>query len=189
METRGVVTYFLLLIVVERLTQVWAMEWVAVEIKEGRFTKRMIRPVHYLIEEIAKDIAEKAQRLSLLLPVFLGLVFAYRQNFSIAVGVGEWLAFFFTEIRGINRIWWLLSSLLTGAMIPIVFLPAFIRPLGLIFFTRYFYSFPIEILLGQVKGEAILTGFLIGLVWLTLLVLAYRLLCRAGIKKYTGVGI
>jgi ABC-type uncharacterized transport system permease subunit len=49
-------------------------------IKDGRMSVSFLRPYHYFVEVIAKDIGEKVQRFVSLIPFLLILAFVFRQS-------------------------------------------------------------------------------------------------------------
>ena len=53
---------------------------------------------------------------------------------------------------------------------------------------QWAFSFPIELLLGRLSPQEVLSGFGIQLIWILVGTIAVRILWRFGIRRYSAVG-
>lgn len=212
MTQNDFVVYFVMLTVVGRLTQTWSAERVARDIKSGKFSVHLLRPQSYLIDYLANDLGYKTLRLATLAPFFLLIVYLMGMSFSIHADLITWLyfflsnilgfvlgvvyqhtfallAFFIVEITEFEKLLLKFISLINGSLIPVFLLPGILGIFAKTFYSRFGLSFPLEIILGQVKGWEIILGFGIGIFWLTLFIFIYSALWNLGVRKYTAIGI
>ncbi len=212
MNTSSFITYYLLLTVVERITQSWAGERLAKEIKDGKFSKNLIRPINYAIEYYARDIGNKSLRLITIIPFFLLLTLVFKNNFKLSMDFGTWLiflsasimgffintsfqhtfsllAFFFDETDQLGRLLQKFTSLINGKIIPLILLPPLLQDTAKMLFPRFIVSLPLEIALKQISGIDIYIAFGIGFSWLITFSILHLFIWNSGIKRYTGVGI
>ncbi|MBO0813083.1 MAG: ABC-2 family transporter protein, partial [Microlunatus sp.] len=73
------------------------------------------------------------------------------------------------------------------AVIPLALLPAGFRGIGQVQPFRFLVSFPLEVLLGDVRG-GLAAGWAFQLGWLVVFAGLARLVWLLGIRTYSGVG-
>jgi len=131
-----------------------------------------------------------------LLPVnlFYGIIaagFSFILRFLINYTIGL-SAFWLTRSNGVSGIFSLISSICSGAIIPLSFLPLFFQKLLLFLPFQYILYVPIKVFLGQtdLAGATLSIPALLGLqAVMVLLMWGLALVVEHfGIKKYTGVG-
>lgn len=212
MSPSQVITYFILSVPISRLTQTWLWENMGNDIRSGGFTKFLLRPQPYLFNELAENFSRQTIRLLTLTPVLLLVWFYLRGEFRLGLSLGSAglfllalvlgfaLRFFYEGFMGISTFWLLdvhgfaaivnhLTDLFTGSLIPLSIMPSFLAGVAKLLPFRFFVSFPLEIVLGQIKGGQIFEGFLVGLAWIIFFGMLYKPFMRRGIKKYEAVGI
>lgn len=205
-------TYYIICAFLQRLEQSNGLVWeTAGEIREGRFSKYMVRPIsplgHFLSVSFAKTIYLFTLTLlitGLLALLFknqfvppsslknvicacvlaiLGLVFMALLNYLTAL-----LAFKFNDVTG----WHLLKSniveFLAGTLIPLSLLPQWLLN-GMSFFPFYYIQYiPASLYLGLRTDEA-LTGIITLAVWNIALWLLAEHTYRRFKNIYEGVGV
>lgn len=116
----------------------------------------------------------------LVLPVTLGLAllisFAWRFLVSLS-------AFWTQDAVGLGRAAWSLNIFLSGFVMPIAFLPDWLRPLVLATPFPSIVNTPIEIYLGLLDGPALAGALAAQLAWFAALFLAGQLVLRAGVRQ------
>ena len=206
-----IITYYIMSILIVRLTQSWAAESIGERIHAGVFSVYLVKPFSIVSIRLAADLSLKMIRMITLIPIFAFLVFIFRSSFSIAptpanifffsiavilgyalnfiveVALG-FSAFWLEQSNGVYGIYGVFNSFLNGTLIPIALMPhVFINSIKLMPF-RYIVSFPIEIITGTLSQAQIGTGFTILFVWLILAYTSLSLVYKQGVKKYSAVG-
>lgn len=211
MTVSQITTYFLLSIPVSRLTQVWSWDNMEEKVRGGEFTNFLIKPFSYLVFDLAENFARQSMRLLTLLPVFLVVYLFFRSNvqlsgsfylwslFALAVVLGLMVRFWYENVLGVTTFWLIdvygisglfgaLSGLFSGSSIPLAVLPPSLLSLAKVLPFRFFTSFPLEVILGQVKGWDLVTGFTTGIIWIFVFGFIFSPFFKRGIKKYEAVG-
>ncbi len=204
-------TYYILCAFIQRLEQSNGLVWeFAGEIREGRFSKYLMKPLnplgHFLSVSLGKTLyilfftlltvgslalifrnqfvlpTSSINLFLALLIAFLGLIFMILLNYLTAL-----LAFKFTDITGWHLLKGNIVDLLSGALLPLSILPDWIQNIMRIFPFYYMQYLPASLYLG-LKSEEALTGLAIMAVWnLVLWVLAEATYNRFR-RLYEGVG-
>lgn len=212
MTTSQIITYFILSVPVSRLTQVWSWDSMEKKVRDGEFTNFLLKPFSYLAFDLAENFARQSMRLLTLIPVILLVYLFIRGDLQLPNSLPIWFFFFGSIILGLTvRFWyenvlgittfWLinvygisglfgaLSGLFSGSTIPLAVLPPSLLSLAKILPFRFFTSFPLEIMLGQVNGWNLFYGFVTGIAWILIFRLIFKPFFRLGVKKYEAVGV
>lgn len=212
MTASQIITYFLLSIPVSRLTQVWSWDNMEEKVRDGEFTNFLLKPFSYLVFDLAENFARQSMRLLTLAPVILLIYLFFRTDVHLSASLPVWLffalsillglvvRFWYENVLGITTFWLIdvygisglfgaLSGLFSGSTIPLAVLPPQLLSVAKILPFRFFTSFPLEIMLGQVKGWDVFTGFTTGIIWILIFGLIFKPFFNRGIKKYEAVGV
>ncbi|MBN2015937.1 ABC-2 family transporter protein [Candidatus Dojkabacteria bacterium] len=136
-----------------------------------------------------KDYIVVEQTNSLLILLALALfTTGYLINLLYDFCIGS-LAFWIFKTSSITRTSDLIFSLTSGRIIPLMFLPSFLQKIVNFLPFKYTLYLPINILMGQMTKEEILTSALIQLSWLIFMLMLRKFIWSKGIRKYEGVGI
>lgn len=182
-------TYYIICAFIQRLDQSNGLVWdFAGEIREGRFSKYLVKPVsplgHFMFTSLGKTLYILVFTLlavagvalifnqQFLLPssvlnlvlaliiAFLGLVFMILLNYLTAL-----LAFKFTDITGWHLLKGNIVDFLSGALLPLSLLPLWMQGI-MRFFPFYYMQFlPASLYLGLRTDEA-LWGILVMTLWI-----------------------
>jgi ABC-2 type transport system permease protein len=213
-STGYVVSYYLLLMLVSKLTTDYTIESGVRDMVTGKFSNLLTKPFNYLIEYVGKDIGNNLLRFMLFLPAFIvGVIFASLNNwwiydfnplylllfllsaiiaFLISFILGNTVSLVALRIKQMDSIrifFYNTSAILSGEVIPIVFLPLLVQKIFNVLPFRYTLSFPVEILLGKLDPVSILYGFVVSILWLLILFIIYKFTYRYFIKYYEAEGI
>jgi ABC-2 type transport system permease protein len=111
---------------------------------------------------------------SLLLAVFLSSSFSMIMNLSL---------FWTISGEGVVYIAPAFLMLLSGIIIPVPFFPEWIKPVINLLPFRGLIDIPIQIYLGQIDGQGIITHLLLQLSWIGLLLLAGHIILKKALKR------
>lgn len=209
-----VVTYYLLVMLISKLTSDYTLEIGSRDMVDGKFSNLLLRPSNYLIKYLAIDIGSNLLRIVLFSPVFvIGVCVAiyfdmWNYNFDllrialfilsailafmISFLLGNTVSLIALKIKEMNSIrvfFYNVAAMFSGEFVPILFLPSIWQTIFKVLPFRYTLSFPVEILLGDISGNFLYEGFLIALFWLVILVIIYKICFNYFIKYYESEGI
>lgn len=201
--------YYIALTLVFHLTGAWGSFEFEYEVRQGRLSPKLLRPlhpVHYSVVENQVFKITTLPALSLVL-VLLGLTFdvrfalewwhialfipsialAWGLNFMMSWSVAT-AAFWVQRMETANTLLMRTSFIFAGQIAPVALLPG---PLLAISYALPFYyvlGAPAEILRGGVTLERALALIGIQALWLSLCFALFQLVWRRGVKHYSAVG-
>ncbi len=88
----------------------------------------------------------------------------------------------------LHEIWFAFGLLLGGMLAPLDLFPPQVAEIARFLPFRYMLSFPVEIMLGRVGSEDLVTGFAVMGIWLVFLLTVYRSLWRHGLQQFGAFG-
>lgn len=205
------VTYYVIIFVIDRLTGFYFEQSMQDEIREGTFSRYLLKPISVRKYLLWDNIGGKCfNTLFLLLPILgiisiifsghlisplsvnfglflLSLISAFFIQFSLSLLVTSG-AFFIEQAFAINHLHWMLDAVAGGYMLPITFYPQFLQHLfGFLPFSCVFYV-PAGIYTGQFSFPMALQKIAVSVAWAVLLYLLSVIIWNIGIKKYSSVG-
>lgn len=178
------------------------------DIKLGGLVKYLVRPVSYLKYTFAGSNGWKTVRLLFALLPYSLLIFIFWQYWSVSITFSSAVAailfaaisyvtiFFYKFLLGISSFWvvenyglvnffWMVQSLLSGLLIPLDFFPGWLKTVSWFLPFRFFYYFPVKLILERQGLGNYLPDLLVAVIWLALLGLAAMLLYRRGLKNFS----
>ena len=203
--------YYLVLLLVTNLIQCHVHWEMAADIKEGRFSAYLIRPFSYQAMHYLGFVAWRVMRTILFLPVFAVVVFLFRHHlnwtgyqagapFFLSLILGHFVSFFityplgllalfFVETRSLFNLWYLPLAIFAGQIAPLALFPPGLQTVAKILPYRYTIALPTEIFLGRLSPAEVAQGIAAQVAWIVVGYAAGALLWRAGLKRFTGVGL
>ncbi len=200
--------YFFAVFLVRQLTVVWVIYEFEKEVVQGKLSLRLLQPIDPVFHHLSNHISERFARMPfvfLLIGLFfllypqafwvpnlvnlvfftLSVVLAFALRFLIQYTLAM-LAFWTERATALENVWFLFFLFLSGMIAPLKVFPEAVR--NLVMFTPFPYliNFPASILVGLPVD--LTRGFLSILGWLLIFIGANRLLWRAGLKRYSGMG-
>lgn len=164
--------YFVLATIINGVTASHFEHWRAQEIKEGKIDHYLTKPLAYPLQVLLADIGNRLFYMSLIIPttiliallvswgqpltaldwrpvavlsfLFLLLV-GYLIEFSFALAA-VFLTFWFESAEGLEHFKWITITVFSGFMIPVEFMPVWLRQVVEILPFKYMYAVPIQIL-------------------------------------------
>jgi ABC-2 type transport system permease protein len=203
------VAYYLILILVNQLTYAQTNWTVGDVIRSGNMNALLLRPISPVYDALASEIAGKVVYMAFMLPATAILALILRpelhvtpQNglafvpalvlaWALRFFWGYWLAllaFWATRADGLLALQDSLTFLLAGQVAPTALLPGPLQKAATVLPFRYMIGFPVEVLTGQLSTGEIWTGFAIQAGWLATALIAFTVLWRAGVRRYSAVG-
>jgi ABC-2 type transport system permease protein len=200
--------YFLAVFLVRQFTVTWVVWEFEREVVEGKLSPKLLQPIDPVWHHVASHLSERVARM----PFALGLVglffILYPQAFwvpnlgtlllfSVAMILAFALRFiiqytfamfaFWTErASAIENFWFLFYLFLSGMIAPLQVFPAPLRTFVLCTPFPYLIDFPVSLLVGLPVD--ITRGFLSTAGWILVFLGLNRILWRAGLKRYSGMG-
>jgi len=202
----GMIGYYVIQMVVGMLVWVEVDSHMSNQIRKGKMTQKLLRPLAYLPHNLIGAIGIKSiEVVFYAIPVIiLGIfffkiqvgisaiyfipimLFAYILNFMIAFITGM-LAFWMTKISGIISIRRTIVGFLAGAFIPLSFFPQSFQTMSSYLPFQYIQYVPINVFLGKYGALAVGKLLLIQAAWILVLYGIYKIVWKIGINRYTGV--
>jgi ABC-2 type transport system permease protein len=205
------VTYYILVFVINRLTSFYFEQNMQDEIRQGTFSRYLTKPISIQKYLISDNLGGKTfNTLFLLFPILavflmlfnsylifpkplnlflflISLIFVYIIQFSVSLLVTS-CSFFIEQAFAVNHLHWMLDAVTGGYMLPLVFYPVVLKNVFSTLPFAFVYSSPITIFTGQLSFSASLWQIFFSLIWAVVLYLASSVVRKIGIKKYSAVG-
>lgn len=201
--------YFMLAFLAGQLTQVWVIWALDEDIRQGKLSIQLVRPIDPIITYVTFNVAANGMRLPIALAVtglglFLGgalegLPWARTPVFALAL-VGSWLIVFnLNYALGLLSLWtdraialeswyYVVAAVLAGKLFPLDLLPSGLRQAVDLTPFPYIVNLPIEIMTGRLTMAESIIGIALQFLWAGLFIGAHRLLWRLGLRRYGAVG-
>ena len=212
--TSTLIAYFLI-ISLQEFTLVNRVGYhMSTEIRMGKMSASLVRPVPYLLLQVARALAISSTRIALMTPVIFAAFYLLPQllaeplaEFSdrwflyvLALVLGIFmdivakmclgmLAFSMTQTWGPELLFISAYSTAAGILYPVDLLPSFWLRLNQLLPFYYMQGFPALVFCGRVHGPAFWTEFFRGLIVLVGVTIVAITMWRRGQNKYEAVGI
>jgi ABC-2 type transport system permease protein len=200
--------YFLTVFIVRQISVVWVIWEFEREVVEGKLSPKLLQPLDPVWHHVASHLSERVARIPFAL-LLIGLFFIlYPQAlwmpsfsqlflFTIAVALAFVLRFviqytfamfaFWTErANALENFWFLFYLFLSGLIAPLDVFPPEVKAIVLFTPFPYLIDFPTSLLVGIPVDIG--RKFLALLGWILIFWILNRLLWRAGLKRYSGMG-
>lgn len=204
-------TYYLMLAVVNWLTSAWLALFFANNIRTGYIVKYLVQPSSPHFRWIANNISEKLVKGCFLLPLLAIAAFGFRDSLELPSDAGRWLlfgisvvasaamkfasdvvigclAFWIEDVGAIERGRTMLATVLGGQLVPLALMPEWLNGVLVAQPFRYMFSFPLEIITGDLAGQDLVLGFVLQAAWLVAITWGAYALWRKGLRGYAAFG-
>jgi ABC-2 type transport system permease protein len=181
------------------------------DIIQGNLSNYLIKPMHYFLYWVARDIGDKAMNISfatveltilfLLLrpPLYVQTDAGYLFVFFLSVLIAMSIYFCFNLILGMIGFWspevWaprfifmIVVSFFSGGYFPLDILP---KPLYAVFTVlpfQYLLYFPLQVYLKRIPATMMFFETAIGIAWVMIMVFTVDRLWKKGLSVYTAQG-
>jgi ABC-2 type transport system permease protein len=201
--------YYIALTIVNHLCIAWNSFEFEFEIRQGRLSPKLLRPLHPLHYSVVENLVFK---ITTLLPLCLVLVIV-ALTFNVRWS-GEWwhlvlfvpsivlaaalsfmlgwvvatATFWLQRINTVNTLFQRTAFIFAGQIAPLALMPEWMQVVSYALPFAYILAVPAEILRGGVTLERCLLYLVGQAVWLGLTIVAFRFAWRAGLREYSAVG-
>jgi len=204
-----IAAYFVVQSIVYHFTGAWQAYEFGYLIRTGTLSVRLLKPFDPSHHFVASNVAFKAVNLIWLVPIWAGMFLYYRPALPLSVGrvalfaaalaAGALLMFLWAQVFSMFAFWVVradalfelteaLGYLFGGGLAPLAFLPPLLSQIAMYLPLYYMIGFPIDVAVGVATVEASLLGIAVSLAWSCALFALYRVLWRAGLKRFGAVG-
>lgn len=201
--------YFIVLLLVNHLTDNWSYYQFQERIREGLLSPLLLRPLHPIHADLATNLTNKFLMLTVVVPAMIALIFLFQPSAQITLWsvlaffpalamamairfMLEWalglLAFWTTQMDAVIQVYYIVQLFLSGKVAPLSVFPPFVQGLAWCLPFEWMIAFPVQLVLGQIPANAILPGFVMQFVWLWLSLGIMLALWRRGLRQYAAVG-
>lgn len=184
----------------------YGWEW---RIREGRLSTTLLRPIHPLHEDVAFFAGWKVVMIILWIPLAfaLSLIFKPELNPSLLEGavffVAIWMAylirtitlsllgmvtFWTTRVSALFELYFAAELILSGRLVPLSLMPAWVQELAWFFPFRWAFGYPIEVLVGQLSMNELFIGLGMQLAWIVFGWIVVNLIWKVAIRRFSAVG-
>ena len=183
----------------------YGWEW---RIREGQLSAMLLRPVHPIHHDLAYFAGWKVVAILLWLPIApaLSLVFHPELHvtaleaavFVVAIWGGYlirsmllWVlgmvSFWTTRVSALYELYFTAELLLSGRLVPLALMPAWAAGLAGVLPFKWTFSFPIEVLVGDLPAGQLAAGVAMQALWTAAGALLVALVWRVGVRRYPAV--
>lgn len=201
--------YFLAVFVVRQITIVWVVWEVENDVVSGRMAPYLLQPIDPFWRYFAGHVGERLARLPFIVGLIVLFFCLYPKAFyvpsvkgvlagSLAMAAAFVLRFvmqyafamltFWTErANAIEDLFFMLYLFLSGFLAPLELFPAGVREFAMLTPFPYLVYLPAQLLIdGPVPEPG--RAFAIMAAWTLVFVLIYRVMWRAGLKRFSAMG-
>lgn len=207
-----IVNYYLLVIVIERLSATHFEGWRSEEIRMGKIDYFLTRPFSYISEIYSKEVSSKLISILFSAPVIslffivnvsiysidqsyinirnvvlflILMLLAHTIQFFIAFWI-VLLSFWVEGSSGLEHFKWIVLTLFSGAMIPVEFMPSWLQHITAVLPFKYVFAVPISVL--QNKYSLTMSDHLYLAIMLCCMVLFTKFLWNKAKLQYCSSG-
>jgi ABC-2 type transport system permease protein len=204
------VAYFLATLIVRNLTGSWVVWEINQEIRMGTLSMRLLRPIHPFLAYATQHLAAVPLRSLVALPVAIVLLVTVGKGHLVSdplliallpVSIaGAWLitfvamlvmgtlGLFMERSTAIFEVWLGLFAVLSGYLVPLELMPAWVSRLAYWLPFRYMLGAPVELMIGKSDRAAAFQDLALQYGYITFFVLLAMLVWRAGVRRFEAFG-
>lgn len=208
---KSIVTYYILVRILEQIYAFEPASLLTRDIKHGDLSNFLLKPLGYLrylaFYTFGRRVARTFLTLIFIIALFMfaptliaytdspinGIAFILSATlswillFEISIGVGE-LSFWFSETGNIRRAIESFTGILGGLWVPLELFPKNIYSILNLLPFKYLYSFPVSIYQGKISGYELLFPLIVQLIWVLVLTLVIGYVWKKGVINYESYG-
>jgi ABC-2 type transport system permease protein len=204
-------TYYMTLLIVDQITSNIVIHTFAFKVQDGSLSGELVRPIHpMLTNALVNNIAFKVLTIMGFIPVWIALFFLFKPDFDSVTLMGILLAipamvmgflvgfllsasitsfaFWTTRVYSIHEFYYALMLLFSGQFVPLPLMPRLIQDIAQYLPFQLLIYFPVQLILGNLTSAQIVQGYVTGLIWLVVAIVAFNWIWRNGVKQYSAVG-
>jgi ABC-2 type transport system permease protein len=205
------IVYYLTMLVVDQITSETVFYNFGYKIQDGTLSSELIRPIHpILTNALTTTLAFKALTTIALIPIWIMLAFLFHPTFASvsatqllltvpALIIGfivnflitsaiTCLAFWTQRVWSLYRLYGIPVALFSGQFVPLQLMPKVIQDIAKYLPFQLFKYFPTQLILGKLSTQEIISGYVMGILWVVLAFILFRFVWSRGIKQFSAVG-
>jgi ABC-2 type transport system permease protein len=208
-DVRDFAGYYVAVSLVSQLAMSWNAYDFEFEIRMGRLSPKLLRPLHPIHYAVVENVIWKLTTIVPLLIVLTVVVVTFDPRFrttpahialfvpSILLAaalafVSGWVvaavAFWTTRVHAVATLWDRAAFIFAGQIAPLALLPDPLQVIALALPFGYIVGVPAEILRGGVDVPTALLLMAGQAFWLAFFLVAFQFVWRAGVRQYSAVG-
>lgn len=208
-DVRDLAGYFVVITLVTHLTQSWDFHEFEFEVRQGRLSPKLLRPLHPINYAIVQNVVWKLFTIVAVIPVAVAIAVTFDARFatepwhavvgtvSLALGAALYftfgwvvacVAFWTTRVASVVTLYQRSAFIFAGQIAPLALLPGPLEAIAYALPFGYMLGVPADILRGGVDVPGAALRIAGQLVWLAISIVAYRAVWRAGLREYSAVG-
>ena len=210
MTANDFAAYYLTLLPIDILTSSITYHIFGYKIQDGTLSNELIRPTHpILTNTLVSNISFKALIMLVLIPIWLVLYALFQPTLTITLGsfllavpaliMGflisflmestiTLIAFWTTRAYGPMELFWAAAQMLSGQFVPLTLLPGVAQTIAKVLPFQLWMYFPVQLMSNKLTPGEIGLNYGLQVVWLIALFVLFRIVWRAGIRKFSAVG-
>lgn len=178
-------------------------------IQRGELSAMLLRPIHPIHYDLAYFAGWKFVVFIMWLPIAAVLALVFHPTLAptpLDIGVfflaiwGAYLirslllwvlgmiTFWTTRVSAIYELYFALELLLSGRLVPLSLLPQWAQHLSNFLPFQWCFSFPIEVLVGNLSPQELLSGLGFQVLWIVGSAVILQVVWRAGVRRFSSVG-
>jgi ABC-2 type transport system permease protein len=184
----------------------YGWEW---RIRQGQLSMSLMRPIHPLHSDVAYFAGWKVVVIILWLPLAFALTLIFKPDLNptllegIVFFFAIWFAylirtmtltliglvtFWTTRVSALFELYFAAELVLSGRLVPLSLMPAWIQDFAWFFPFRWAFGFPIESLVGNMTTNELLRGLGMQIAWIIFGVILVNFIWKFAIRKFSAVG-
>ena len=178
-------------------------------IREGELSMMLMRPIHPIFSDIAYFSGWKIVVIILWIPIAIFLTWVFKPTLeftamkAIVFFIAIWgaylirtmllsllgmITFWTTRVSAIFELYFAFELILSGRLVPMTLMPAWVQNLSNYLPFKYTFFFPIDALVGNMSTNDLWIGVGMQILWITIGASFLSLVWRAAIKQFSAVG-
>jgi len=211
MTISQIVTYYVVVMIIGRVTEFYFDEEMSDQVRSGEFSKFLLRPLRFPFAFIPQTFGRKLfSGVTMIIPMLIiiigvfhrylviptlpGLLF-FIPSLFITIGIRYTLsalaavgAFFWEQSEALTHARWILEIVAGGYMLPLSLYPEWLRIIPDSLPFKYVYYVPVSIFTGAFDLRTTFINLMGGAIWLVILLVLTRWTWKKGLIRYSGVG-
>jgi ABC-2 type transport system permease protein len=184
----------------------YGWEW---RIREGQLSGQLLKPLHPIHYDLAGFAGWKFVVIILWLPIAAVLTIAFKPTLhvtvlkvavfffaiwgaylirSMIITILGMVCFWTTRVSALFELFFVTELLLSGRLVPLSLMPAWIEDVAAFLPFKWTFQFPILALAGDLPTRDLFIGLGMQTLWVVVSAILFRFAWRAAIRRYTAVG-
>ena len=205
----GLAAYYIVWTLVRNMNIVFTPYGWEQRIRQGQLSGQLLRPVHPIHYDLAFFAGWKFVVILLWLPIAAVLSLPFRPTLHTSAGqvavfaVAIWGAYLIrsmflwllgmvtswtTRVGALFELFFVAELLLSGRLVPMRIMPAWVRDVAGFLPFQWTFGFPIQSLVGPVTGRELLTGLGMQVLWTAIGAGLVALVWKRAVRQYSAVG-